>query len=166
MSDKAVPSVQEPADAELDRPVLRLSRFLPYQLNHIAETVSRSFSRIYADKYGIGIPEWRVLATLGEYRTLTARDISRATSMHKTKVSRAVASLEQRELIMRVRNPDDQREQTLELTAEGSRMYEDLVPQALAYSASLQASLSKEEQALLDDIFARLHKAATEHEEG
>ena len=72
------------------KPVLKLSAFLPYRLNHLAETVSRSFSRIYADTYGIGIPEWRVLATLGEYKAMTARDISQATSMHKTKVSRAI----------------------------------------------------------------------------
>ncbi len=58
------------------KPVLKLSAFLPYRLNHLAETVSRSFSRIYADTYGIGIPEWRVLATLGEYKAMTARDIS------------------------------------------------------------------------------------------
>jgi DNA-binding MarR family transcriptional regulator len=147
-----------------DKSVLKLSQFLPYQLNHLAETVSRSFSKIYADQYGIGIPEWRVIATLGEYQSMTARDISKATSMHKTKVSRAVAALEKRDFIERDVNPEDQREQSLKLSATGAQMYEELVPQALAYSEKLQDALTAEQKTILSEIFERLHKAATEHQ--
>jgi len=143
-----------------DGPVLKLSQFLPYQLNHLAETVSRSFSKIYAQTYGIGIPEWRVIATLGEYGEMTARDIGAATSMHKTKVSRAVAALEKRDYLRRVKNPADQREQALRLSPQGLAVYADIVPQALAYSAELLEALTEEQQAVLNDIFARLHQAA------
>ncbi|WP_305985083.1 MarR family winged helix-turn-helix transcriptional regulator [Roseibium sp. MMSF_3544] len=143
-----------------ERPVLRLKRFLPYQLNHLAETVSRSFSKIYAEKYDIGIPEWRVIATLGEHEVMTARDISLATSMHKTKVSRAVAALEKRDLVTRDKNPNDMREQALKLTSAGSVVYEDIIPKALAYSEELQGALTSEQRDLLNDIFDRLHKAA------
>ena len=142
------------------RPVLKLSRFLPYQLNHLAETVSRSFSKIYADKYGIGIPEWRVIATLGEREFMTARDIGTATSMHKTKVSRAVTALEKRGFVARDKNPDDMREQVLRLTRSGSALYEDIIPKALAYSEGLQTALTSDQRAMLNDIFDRLHEAA------
>jgi DNA-binding MarR family transcriptional regulator len=164
MSDQtAFPPLQD--DFKNDsKPVLKLSQFLPYQLNHLAETVSRSFSKIYADKYGIGIPEWRVIATLGEYQSMTARDISKATSMHKTKVSRAVAALEKRDFIERDVNPEDQREQSLKLSTNGSQMYEELVPQALAYSEKLQNALTADQKVILADMFERLHKAATEHQ--
>jgi DNA-binding MarR family transcriptional regulator len=163
--DKTNKAGQGPAKAAA-RPVLRLSGFLPYRLNHLAETVSRSFSRIYAERYGIGIPEWRVIATLGEYESMTARDISQATSMHKTKVSRAVAALEKLALVQRVRNPDDQREQVLRLSAEGEAVYADIVPQALAYSARLEEALTAEQKAVLNDLFDRLHKAAETGENG
>lgn len=152
-------------EAQADIPVLQLRHFLPYRLNHLAETVSRSFSRIYAETYGIGIPEWRVLATLGEHRQMTARDVSQATSMHKTKVSRAVAALEKRDLIRRVKNPDDQREQTLQLSDEGLAVYADIVPRALAYSSRLEDALTDDQKALLDDLFARLHQAALEQDD-
>jgi len=146
--------------------VLQLRHFLPYRLNHLAETVSKSFSKIYADTYGIGIPEWRVLAMLGEHEVMTARDVCNATSMHKTKVSRAVAALEKRRFLTRDINPDDQREQTLRLSAEGIAVYEDIVPRALAYSQELEDALTVEQKALLDDLFARLHQAASAHEGG
>ncbi|WP_299814657.1 MarR family winged helix-turn-helix transcriptional regulator [uncultured Roseibium sp.] len=161
MSDDLLPPLDETGDADDLRQVLKLNRFLPYRLNHLAETVSRSFSKIYAGKYGIGVPEWRVVATLGEHHAMTARDISQATAMHKTKVSRAVAALEQRRLIVRGRNPDDQREQMLKLSPEGCSMYEELIPEALAYSARLQEALTEEQKVLLDDIFERLLTAAS-----
>lgn len=142
------------------KPVLKLGAFLPYRLNHLAETVSRSFSRIYADTYGIGIAEWRVLATLGECKAMTARDISQATSMHKTKVSRAVAALEKRDLLLRDKNREDQREQSLSLSEKGNAMYEEIVPQALAYSKNLEDALTDDQKAVLDEIFERLHEAA------
>jgi len=159
-------TTSEAGDKGDGRPVLKLESFLPYQLNNLAETVSRSFSKIYAGKYGIGIPEWRVIATLGEYRSMTARDISQSTAMHKTKVSRAVAALEKRGLILRGRNPADQREQTLKLSAQGSAVYEELIPEALAYSEELQDALTKEQKALLNDIFERLKSAARNHGDG
>lgn len=151
-------------DSSGDRPILRLSHFLPYQLNHLAETVSRSFSKIYAEKYGIGIPEWRVIATLGEHEVMTARDISTATSMHKTKVSRAVAALEKRDFIARDRNPDDMREQALRLAPAGIALYEDIIPKALAYSEDLQNALTSEQKQLLASVFDELHRAVRERD--
>ncbi len=143
-----------------DKTVLQLNRFLPYRLNHLAENVSRSFSKIYADEFGIGIPEWRVVATLGEHTAMTARDIGKATSMHKTKVSRAVAALEKKGHLGRVANPEDQREQLLQLSDGGRTMYESLIPKALAYSKTLEAALTDEQRAVLDEVFERLHIAA------
>lgn len=148
--------------ASTNKTVLKLNRFLPYRLNHLAETVSRSFSKIYADQYGIGVAEWRVVATLGEHSAMTARDIGKATSMHKTKVSRAVAALEKKGHLGRGANPEDQREQVLQLTGDGRTMYETLIPKALAYSDGLEAALTDEQRAVLDEIFDRLNTAAEE----
>lgn len=164
MSRKTGSDTPTMPDGSADRPILRLSRFLPYQLNHLAETVSRSFSKIYAEKYGIGIPEWRVIATLGEHEVMTARDISTATSMHKTKVSRAVAALEKRDFIARDRNPDDMREQALRLAPAGIALYEDIIPKALAYSEDLQNALTSEQKQLLASVFDELHRAVRERD--
>ncbi len=164
MSENDTPTTVSESSETKDRPVLKLNRFLPYQLSHLAETVSRSFSKIYAEKYGIGIPEWRVIATLGEYEVVTARDVSSSTSMHKTKVSRAVATLEKKGHLARDKNPDDMREQTLRLTETGIAVYEDIIPKALAYSEGLQSALTRGQQELLNEIFDRLHQAARERD--
>ena len=77
--------------------ILALESFLPYRLNRLADAVSREFSRIYRDRYGLTRPEWRLLATLGQYGTMTATAVGAHSAMHKTKVSRAVAALEKRD---------------------------------------------------------------------
>ena len=84
---------------------LRLDDFLPYQLNVAASLVSQALSKIYAERYGIGVPEWRVLVTLGEFESMTGKAVGEHSHMHKTKVSRAVALLEKRKLAGTARQP-------------------------------------------------------------
>jgi DNA-binding MarR family transcriptional regulator len=121
---------------------LKLEQFLPYQLNVVASLVSQALSRVYARRYGIGVPEWRVLVTLGQFPVMTAKAIGTHTHMHKTKVSRAVALLERRRLLARRANREDKREAFLSLTAPGRAMYEELAPHALDFAKRLTEILT------------------------
>jgi len=129
----------EPVDqaaASSDAP-LKLDDFLPYQLNVAASLVSQALSRIYADRYGMGIPEWRVLVTLGEFGVMTGKAVGAHSHMHKTKVSRAVAHLEKNRLVQRRSNKSDLRESLLSLTPEGRAIYNDLAPGARDFANHL-----------------------------
>src|SRR5580658_7332496 len=125
-----------------DEAPLKLEQFLPYQLNVVSSLVSQALSRVYARRYGIGVPEWRVVVTLGQHGVMTAKAIGAHTHMHKTKVSRAVALLEQRRLIARRANRDDMRETFLSLTTAGRAMYEEVAPHALEFARRLTEILS------------------------
>jgi len=116
---------------------LKLEQFLPYQLNVVATLVSEALSRVYARRYRIGIPEWRVLVTRGRFGVMTGKAIGAHTHMHKTKVSRAVALLEKRKLLARRINRADMRESFLSLTAAGRAIYEELTPHALDFARRL-----------------------------
>ncbi len=149
----------EPAEAKTaveDVTRLRLETFLPYRLNVLAQLVSEGLARIYADRFGIGIAEWRTIATLGEAvaNAMTARDIGARSRMHKTKVSRAVASLERRGMVGRKANIDDRREAFLSLTAEGHAVYAAIVPLARAYAGSLTEGLPPDDHAALNRAIA------------
>jgi DNA-binding MarR family transcriptional regulator len=116
---------------------LKLEKFLPYRLNVCAALVSQSLSAIYAARYNIGVPEWRVLVTLGEFELMTAKAIGEHSHMHKTKVSRAVSNLERRKLVTRRANRDDLREAFLSLTPAGRDIYDELAPMALDFARQL-----------------------------
>ena len=137
---------------------LDLERFLPYRLDILAESVSRRLSRIYRDKYGLGIPEWRVLAHLGQYAPITAKAVATHSRMHKTKVSRAVAALEELGLLARSGNDQDRREELLSLTAKGKAAYDDLAPKAADFARHLLDDLSASEQRALEHAIDRLLK--------
>src|ERR1700677_3164450 len=121
---------------------LKLEQFLPYQLNVVSSLVSQALSRVYARRYGIGVPEWRVLVTLGQFEAMTAKAIGAHTHMHKTKVSRAVAMMEKRRLLARRANREDKREAFLSLTAAGQAMYEEVAPHALDFAKRLTEILT------------------------
>lgn len=141
---------------EVSDPRVILEHFLPYRLNVLASLTSNALAQIYADRFGLSIPAWRVVATLGQYDYRTARDIAAHGVMHKSTVSRAVASLEQRGLIARRPNKDDRREELLELTDEGREIYQALAPEALAFEERFVSVLTEEEQKLLVALIDRL----------
>lgn len=133
-----------------------LERFLPYLLNQAAETCSRDFQATYRAAYGLSRTQWRVLANLGRFGAMTARDICRITHMEKTKVSRAVAALQDQGHLTRSPDPSDRRAEILSLTASGQAMFADLGQRAIVYDRALRADLGDEASALLDTILAAL----------
>ena len=128
---------------------LTLENFLPYRLNRIGAAVSRDFRAVYGPEHDLTVPEWRVLATLGEFDEMGAKAIGAHSSMHKTKVSRAVRALEERRWLKRRESVEDRREEILSLTPLGRRVYAEIVPRALAFEAALLAALGPEAKALL-----------------
>ncbi len=138
--------------------VLVLEEFLPYRLSVLATVVGQGFARLYAERFGISVPEWRVIAMLGQHRTLTSKEIGSRTSMHKTMVSRAVTDLERHGLLSRLPNRADKREAFLSLTEQGRRIYTEIVPLARDYAARLTAGLSAADQAAFDRILALLRE--------
>lgn len=140
---------------------LELETFLPYRLSVLASVVSQGLATIYARRYGFGIPEWRVMATLGQFGAMTAKEVGGHSRMHKTKVSRAVAALESRSLVARRENRKDRREAFLSLTAEGRSIYDDLVPVALGFADEVTSGLTTEERDAFDHLIAKLTAHAT-----
>jgi DNA-binding MarR family transcriptional regulator len=152
------PGVQrEPSRAAAaDRAALKLDEFLPYRLNVCSSLVTQALSRIYAAPYRMGVPEWRVLVTLGELGPMTAKAVGAHSHMHKTKVSRAVALLERRKLVSRRVNRADLREAFLSLTPSGRAIYDELAPAALAFVRQLLETVDSTERAVLDRALTKL----------
>ncbi|HXA26388.1 MAG TPA: MarR family transcriptional regulator, partial [Acetobacteraceae bacterium] len=110
--------------------VFRLEEFLPYRLSVAANRVSRLFARRYSEAYGLSIPEWRVLAMIGRFGTLSPSAVGEWTAMDKVKVSRAAASLVARGLLRQTQDPRDGRGRLLHLTRKGATVYQGVVPLA------------------------------------
>ena len=139
-------------------PVLLLTNFTPFRLNRLATGVSDHLSEVYKQRFGLEIPEWRVIATVGPAFSCTAQHIADSTRMHKTRVSRAISHLVKRDLIERASNADDRREMELRLTKAGRAMYAELVPLALERERALLACLNEEELRAFTEGLDRLEE--------
>lgn len=126
---------------------LDLFSFVPFRLNRLAAEVSAALSSEYRERYGLDIPEWRVLATLGfRNQACSAQYIAHCTRTHKSTISRAVTTLMERQLIERVENADDRREFNLRLTRKGQALYEELIPRLKRKEQEILSCLSAEER--------------------
>lgn len=138
---------------------LQLLDFVPFRLNRLASEVSQRLSDIYRDRFGLEIPEWRIVATLGPDRRCTAQYVAESTRMHKTRVSRAAARLAELGLLQRGSSAADGREVLLRLSAKGRRVYAALVPLALERQRLLMACLEPAEAAAFLHGLARLERS-------
>lgn len=139
---------------------LALARFLPYRLSILAESVSRAFAQHYERRFGLTIPEWRLMAVLGENSPQSTQDVIERTRMDRAKVSRAAIRLEDKGLIARAPLPGDQRAHRLQLSQRGRAMYRQIVPMAYALQTELVQSLGKDELRTFDAVLDGLQACA------
>ncbi len=135
----------------------RLSDFLPYLMSVTTNAVSDLVAGKYRERFGLKIPEWRVMAVLGDAGALTQRDLVGATRMDKVAVNRACKVLEDRGLAARSPNDRDGRSHHLELTAAGKTMHAEIMPLALGMEKQLFAVLSTQERRDFKAVLARIN---------
>lgn len=145
---------------EETRDILDLNAFLPYRLSILSNTVSEAISRIYAERFGLSIPGWRVVAILAQHPGLSAGEAAVRTAMDKVAVSRAVAQLLEAGYLERQFADEDRRRSMLTLSAKGWGVYDQVVPLARRMEAALVESLSAQDRAAFDRLLARLTERA------
>ena len=124
---------------------LILEDFLPYRLSITSHTVSTNIARVYEKRFGVSIPEWRVIAILGRYPGLSAVEVADRTLMDKVAVSRAVTKLIKNGRIDRQFADADRRRSILNLSEEGLKVHNEIAPLALKFETELLQDISDED---------------------
>ena len=141
------------------KPELDLDRFMPYRLSVLTNRVSSAIARHYSERFNLSIPEWRVIAVLGQNPGLSAREVAERTAMDKVQVSRAVASLLAARRLTREAHASDGRVAHLALSAKGRAIYEEVVPLALHLERLLLSVLTARERGMLDRLMRKLSES-------
>lgn len=146
----------KPSDA------LLLGDFLPYRLSVLSNRISRSIADGYEGQFQLTLPEWRVMAVLGEEPDLSAGQVADRTAMDKVAVSRAVNKLLETGRLERHFANEDRRRSVLALSNKGKEVYQDIVPIALGYEAKLLEQFSPDEQQQLEALLTKLSQSQIE----
>jgi DNA-binding MarR family transcriptional regulator len=146
-----------------------LERFLPYRLSVLTNVVSGAIADAYRRRFGLTIPEWRVIAVLARHPGLSAAEVAAHTRMDAVAVSRAVTRLLRAGRLRRSVASADRRRSVLRLSTAGTAVYREIAPLALGYERELLAGLNRDELSqldrMLDELMARAQSLATEPRE-
>lgn len=140
----------------------RLSDFLPYRLSITSNAVSGRIAQEYRTRFGLSVPEWRVMAVLGDAGAMTQRELTRLTLMDKVAVNRACKVLEERGLAARQPNNADGRSHLLALTDSGREMHGQIMPLALEMERRLFATFTDEEIETFRSLLGRVREEAAD----
>lgn len=139
-----------------DHSPLELERFLPYRLSILSNQVSQAIASEYQDQFDLSMTEWRVMAVLARFETLSAREVAEHTAMDKVAVSRALAKLVTAGRVDRQRHDADRRRSVLHLNEEGWRIHSAVAPVAREQEKQMLAALSEAEIDTLARILDKL----------
>jgi DNA-binding MarR family transcriptional regulator len=139
---------------------LVLEKFLPYRLSVLSNRLSGVIAESYSARFGLSIPEWRVIAVLALSPGLSAAEVGERTAMDKVAVSRAVSRLLKAGRVRRETAAGDRRRSVLELTSDGRRIYQRVSPALRAFEAALLAALNPGERRQLDALLRKLEALA------
>jgi DNA-binding MarR family transcriptional regulator len=137
---------------------LNLDDFMPYRLSVLTTRVSGAIARHYSERFGLSIPEWRVMAVLGQSPGLSARQVAERAAMDKVQVSRAVQSLLAGKRLTRTAHSRDGRVTHLSLSANGRAIYREVVPLALSLEKQFLSVLDAGERKSLDALLVKLSR--------
>jgi len=135
---------------------LKLEDFLPYRLAVLSNTVSTTVAKAYDRRFGVSIPEWRVIAVVGRFPGLSAIEVAERTLMDKVAVSRAVTKLIKNGRLDRQFADTDRRRSILKLSDEGKQLHDEIAQLALQFERDLIQGFTDEEMQQLNSMMERL----------
>lgn len=138
-----------------------IRELLSYRLHQVANLLSRGAEMRYRREFGVSLWEWRTVALLGgAAEAQSLNELARAAGMDKSQMSRVVASLTGKRIVVRAVDASDGRGIRLSLTPKGRTLYRKLIQAAAERNDAFVGCLTAKERVALDAIMAKLaHEA-------
>jgi homoprotocatechuate degradation regulator HpaR len=142
-----------------DRPTLRsFERSLPMALMRAREAVMSQFRPMLAE-HGLTEQQWRVLRALGD-RPMNVGSVAERTCLLGPSLSRMLASMEQRSLIVRTIDRADGRRTRIAITTAGRDLVARIAPESERVYRDIEGALGVDELDELHRLLDRLAKVA------
>jgi DNA-binding MarR family transcriptional regulator len=139
---------------------LILDTYLPFRLSVASNKVSTLISKAYEARFGLSVPQWRLLVILSEGVGLSQKDVVDRSAMDKVTISRAVAALVGRGLVVRNSRAHDRRVDVLSLSDAGRTIVAEVTPFVLGFEASLIDAIGQSQAQALSDMLRAIEARA------
>jgi DNA-binding MarR family transcriptional regulator len=138
-----------------------LHALLSHRLLVLSNTLALAASRYYPQRFGIRLPEWRVIDALHAGRGITANQISRWLRTDKAWVGRSVDRLIAAGYVRRRPDPAHGRRMLLALSRKGQRAYAAVARAARRRHQNVLDALTAAERDQLENMLAKLQARAS-----
>jgi MarR family transcriptional regulator for hemolysin len=130
-------------------------------VSRTAKALSRAFDEALAEAGG-SLPTWLVLVSLKSRTWGTQRELAQALGIEGATLTHHLDGLERAGLVTRTRDPDNRRQQKVELTEEGDAAFHRMRNAATSFDQRLRSDLDDGEIEGLRDLLARLQANVTD----
>ena len=120
-----------------------------YRLATLSRHWGNAVERLYEERFGLSLSQWRILAIVGAEGRIYANAIAERGMLEKPHISRLVANLLGRGLIRSTPDPLDARRNWLSLTPEGHAVFDAIAVLSLEQDRRFLAPLEPGERAEL-----------------
>jgi len=131
--------------------------YVPYLLNRATLAILPLFTPILKE-HDLSLAGWRILAALHKSNVLRVRELLHITGLEPPTLSRTLAGLEQRKLVVRTPSDTDARGVLVEATPEGIALADALIPHAIAMQKEALHDFSADEAAFLVRLLKRIQQ--------
>lgn len=135
---------------------LDLTDYLPYLLNRAGARIAAAFTK-EARRHGLSLQMWRVLAALNHRDGQGVGELADTTSIDISTLSRVLDQMEQKRLVQRRRDAEDQRNVAVWRTGSGRAATQKLLPTARRYEAVALGGMDAAEARLLKQMLTRVY---------
>jgi DNA-binding MarR family transcriptional regulator len=137
--------------------IIPLEERFTYRFAVIANRMGSALAPSH-ERYGLSVAAWRVLAVIGRYQPLSAKELARRTSTDPFRVTRALILLDEKGLVSRQADSQDRRRVSLRLTAFGKKVHDEIATALSAMEQSSLNALSARERAMLFRLIDKLDR--------
>ena len=133
---------------------------MDYQILNLLFRCNKEFSHEKIRKQELSDTECMICSYIYSHENCSQDDVSVALKTDKTTVGKALASLENKDCVVRTQDEADKRIKRLSLTENGRRKVSSLVDLHNNWLGEIMTCLSEEEQSLFENCCNRLLAAA------
>ena len=132
-----------------------------FRISVLASNLSSGTTRMLSRTFGITLASWRTLSVLHFEGSCSPSEICSKGAIDKAHMSRSLPLLEKRGLVKRKPGRTKKR-YLLEITPDGTKLFQTINPAARAREESLLSVLTEEERALFDRCLSKVYEKSME----
>lgn len=126
-------------------------------LGHLAAILHRQTDQILFERLGIGLSQYRILATLERWPASTQRTLAAMLGQTEASISRQIGLLRAKGLLATKTDPAERRRRLAALTAKGAKFTLAAREALEQFYSPLFANLKGRQQAHLHELLTSLH---------